>query len=158
MIEPILTKYIHERGAHTLDFYVRHGGYRALEKALAMTPDQIIETVKTGTSKGNRDNWVVGVSSAFTLAVWVGNFDGSPMLRSSGATGAGPLFHQVMQALLRREPSGGRALSRAASSAPSRALSSASPRASDDEPVWVCAASGLLAAPACPHPFPAVPL
>ncbi|HTV20234.1 MAG TPA: penicillin-binding protein 1C, partial [Polyangiaceae bacterium] len=96
--------------------------------------------VKTGTSKGNRDNWVVGVSSAFTVAVWVGNFDGSPMLRSSGATGAGPLFHEVMESLLRREPGKGGA-----------ALTSASQGTSGREPVGVCAASGQLAGPDCPH-------
>jgi penicillin-binding protein 1C len=44
--------------------------------------------VKTGTSKGNRDNWVVGFTPALTVAVWVGNFDGSPMLHSTGVTGA----------------------------------------------------------------------
>jgi penicillin-binding protein 1C len=96
--------------------------------------------VKTGTSKGNRDNWTVGVSPELTVAVWVGNFDGSPMLRSSGASGAGPLFHEVMEAALRRGPG-------QASQAPAGALGSGAGR----EPVWVCAASGLLAGPACPH-------
>jgi penicillin-binding protein 1C len=41
--------------------------------------------VKTGTSKGFRDNWTVGYTDAVTVAVWVGNFDGSPMLALSGA-------------------------------------------------------------------------
>jgi penicillin-binding protein 1C len=55
---------------------------------------------KTGTSKGYRDNWTVGFSSAVTVAAWVGNFDGSPMDRVSGITGAGPLFHAVMAAAM----------------------------------------------------------
>lgn len=96
--------------------------------------------VKTGTSKGNRDNWVVGVSARSTVAVWVGNFDGSPMLRSSGATGAGPLFHDVMNAALRRNPAGA-----------SAALAEPPLAPSDAEPLWVCAASGQLAGPDCPH-------
>jgi penicillin-binding protein 1C len=96
--------------------------------------------VKTGTSKGNRDNWVVGVSAAFTVAVWVGNFDGSPMLRSSGATGAGPLFHEVMEAALRRDPDWGRV-----------PLAPAGLVASERTPIAVCAASGQLAGPDCPH-------
>jgi penicillin-binding protein 1C len=56
---------------------------------------------KTGTSKGYRDNWAVGFTREFTVAVWVGNFDGSPMVRSSGVTGAAPLFRDVMLAAMR---------------------------------------------------------
>ncbi|HEX4337611.1 MAG TPA: penicillin-binding protein 1C [Polyangiaceae bacterium] len=60
---------------------------------------------KTGTSKGYRDNWAVGFTHEVTVAVWAGNFDGSPMLGSSGITGAAPLFHDVMLAAMRgREP------------------------------------------------------
>lgn len=53
--------------------------------------------VKTGTSKGARDNWTLGFSEAVTVGVWVGNFDGTPMTGASGVSGAGPLFHAVMQ-------------------------------------------------------------
>lgn len=52
--------------------------------------------VKTGTSRGHVDNWTVGFTRARTVAVWVGNFDGAPMLGVSGVTGAGPLFKRVM--------------------------------------------------------------
>jgi penicillin-binding protein 1C len=62
---------------------------------------------KTGTSKGYRDNWTVGFTRAVTVAVWVGNFDGSPMSAVSGVTGAGPVFHSVMEAAMRDRPSGG---------------------------------------------------
>ncbi|UUZ49903.1 hypothetical protein LP420_07110 [Massilia sp. B-10] len=30
--------------------------------------------VKTGTSKDMRDNWCVGYTDRYTVAVWVGNF------------------------------------------------------------------------------------
>jgi penicillin-binding protein 1C len=61
--------------------------------------------VKTGTSKGYRDNWTIGYTKEITVGVWVGNFDGSPMVRSSGITGAGPLFREVMlAAMVGREP------------------------------------------------------
>jgi penicillin-binding protein 1C len=60
---------------------------------------------KTGTSKGYRDNWTVGFTHEVTVAVWAGNFDGTPMIGSSGITGAAPLFHDVMLAAMRgREP------------------------------------------------------
>jgi penicillin-binding protein 1C len=60
---------------------------------------------KTGTSKGYRDNWTLGYTREVTVGVWVGNFDGSPMVRSSGVTGAAPLFRDVMVAAMSgREP------------------------------------------------------
>lgn len=55
--------------------------------------------VKTGTSKGYRDNWVIGYTPEYVVAVWVGNSDGSPMEKVSGITGAGPLFRDIMLTL-----------------------------------------------------------
>lgn len=52
--------------------------------------------VKTGTSKGYRDNWCVGYTPKHVVGVWVGNSDGSPMREVSGITGAGALFRDVM--------------------------------------------------------------
>lgn len=52
---------------------------------------------KTGTSRAYVDNWTVGFTRERTVAVWVGNFDGRPMQRVSGITGAGPLFSRVMR-------------------------------------------------------------
>ncbi|NBC85970.1 MAG: hypothetical protein GVY25_07235, partial [Bacteroidetes bacterium] len=54
---------------------------------------------KTGTSKDYRDNWTAGFTPEHTVVVWVGNFDGSPMRRISGVTGAGPLFHAIVSHL-----------------------------------------------------------
>jgi penicillin-binding protein 1C len=61
---------------------------------------------KTGTSKAFRDNWCVGYTAEVTVAAWVGNFDGSAMDQVSGITGAGPLFHAVMDAATARRPPG----------------------------------------------------
>jgi penicillin-binding protein 1C len=60
--------------------------------------------VKTGTSKGYRDNVTVGYTPEVTVAVWVGNFDGSPMAGVSGVSGAGPLFHDALVAASRARP------------------------------------------------------
>jgi len=59
--------------------------------------------VKTGTSKDMRDNWCVGFSRRHTVAVWVGNFDGSPMHDVSGISGAAPAWLDLMNALNRPE-------------------------------------------------------
>jgi penicillin-binding protein 1C len=55
--------------------------------------------VKTGTSKDMRDNWCVGYSRRYTVAVWVGNFSGRPMRNVSGITGAAPAWLEIMDAL-----------------------------------------------------------
>ncbi len=65
--------------------------------------------VKTGTSKDMRDNWCVGFSDHYTVAVWVGNFSGEAMWNVSGITGAAPVWIEVMnwlhRELLSRAPS-----------------------------------------------------
>ncbi|HMD02203.1 MAG TPA: penicillin-binding transpeptidase domain-containing protein, partial [Candidatus Baltobacteraceae bacterium] len=61
--------------------------------------------VKTGTSSDFRDTWTAGFSRDYTVAVWVGNFDGSPMRGVSGVTGAAPLWSRIMLHLHeRRDP------------------------------------------------------
>jgi penicillin-binding protein 1C len=59
--------------------------------------------VKTGTSKDMRDNWCIGFSTRYTVAVWVGNADGQPMHDVSGMHGAAPVWHDLMRELHRRE-------------------------------------------------------
>ncbi|WP_408589322.1 penicillin-binding protein 1C [Novosphingobium sp.] len=59
---------------------------------------------KTGTSKAMRDNWCIGFSDRFTVAVWVGNLEGDPMRAVSGTSGAAPVWRDVMIALHRDRP------------------------------------------------------
>jgi penicillin-binding protein 1C len=59
---------------------------------------------KTGTSKNFRDNWCVGYTNRFLVAVWAGNFDARPMGRVSGITGAGPLWRRVMRLMADQLP------------------------------------------------------
>lgn len=62
--------------------------------------------VKTGTSQAYRDNWTIGYTREVTVGVWVGNFDLRPLRNSSGVTGAGPIFHSVMLAAVKRAHGG----------------------------------------------------
>jgi penicillin-binding protein 1C len=59
---------------------------------------------KTGTSKAMRDNWCIGYSDRFTVAVWVGNLEGDPMRAISGTSGAAPVWRDVMLGLHRSQP------------------------------------------------------
>jgi penicillin-binding protein 1C len=90
--------------------------------------------VKTGTSHHFTDNWAVGVTGGFTVAVWVGNFSGRPMRQVSGVTGAGPLLHRALVDVARRYEPG----------------VLASPAAAGAVRVAVCRLSGLLAGAQCP--------
>jgi penicillin-binding protein 1C len=55
--------------------------------------------VKTGTSSNFRDTWTVGFSRDYTVATWVGNFNGEPMQHISGVSGAAPLWQRIMMHL-----------------------------------------------------------
>lgn len=99
-------------------------------------------SVKTGTSKGYRDNWAVGFTDRVTAAVWVGNFDGSAMNDVSGVTGAGPILHAALVAADARV----RPVGAAAERAPDEALAS-----EGLVPTWVCPLSGERPGPDCPH-------
>jgi penicillin-binding protein 1C len=52
--------------------------------------------VKTGTSSNYRDTWTVGFTTDYTVATWVGNFDGQGMENVSGVTGAAPLWNRIL--------------------------------------------------------------
>ncbi len=90
--------------------------------------------VKTGTSRHFTDNWAVAATGRFTVAVWVGNFNGRPMDGVSGVTGAGPLLHRTVLATARRYPPG--------------AL--AAPSSAGAVPLAICRLSGMRAGPDCP--------
>ena len=70
-----------------------------LENVLA---PRFFAAVKTGTSKDMRDNWCVGFTANFTIGVWVGNFDGSPMRDVSGVSGAAPVWLELANTLQRK--------------------------------------------------------
>jgi penicillin-binding protein 1C len=91
--------------------------------------------VKTGTSRHFTDNWAVGVTAGFTVAVWVGNFNGHPMEGVSGVAGAGPLLAHAMLLAANRMPAG----------------DLVRPEAVGAMAVDICAVSGMLAGPACPR-------
>ena len=89
---------------------------------------------KTGTSRHFTDNWAVATTATFTVAVWVGNFNGRPMQGVGGITGAGPLLHRAVLLTARRYPPGD-----LPEPAPAGLVAAR-----------VCRLSGLLATPDCP--------
>lgn len=93
--------------------------------------------VKTGTSTGFRDNWTVGWAGEWVVGVWVGNFDGKPMGRVTGITGAAPTWARVLDRAIR-----------------ARDVGFVSPPAWETPPDWVredvCALSGANATERCP--------
>ena len=90
---------------------------------------------KTGTSRHFTDNWAVGVTGRFTVAVWVGNFSGRPMDGVSGISGAAPLLRRAMLVTAGRYPPGALPTPQEAGLVPGR----------------ICLLSGKLAHDGCPH-------
>lgn len=62
-------------------------------------------SVKTGTTDNKKDNWTVGYTPEYLVAVWVGNNNGDPMnpYLTSGITGAAPIWQRVMMYLLQNK-------------------------------------------------------
>jgi len=87
---------------------------------------------KTGTTKDYRDNWAIGYTPDWTVAVWVGNFNGESMAKVSGISGAGPILRDV--ALLLWQRLGAREF----------------PVPAGVRRVEVCPLSGLVPGPWCP--------
>jgi membrane carboxypeptidase/penicillin-binding protein PbpC len=57
--------------------------------------------VKTGTTNDFRDNWTLGYTPDLSVGVWVGNHDYTPMVNSTGLTGAAPIWADFMQAAMK---------------------------------------------------------
>ena len=51
---------------------------------------------KTGTTNDFRDNWTLGYTPDLVTGVWVGNADYTPMVNTTGLTGAAPIWSQFM--------------------------------------------------------------
>ncbi|MBK7861057.1 MAG: penicillin-binding protein 1C [Archangiaceae bacterium] len=101
------------------------------------TPRDTVKVAwKTGTSYAYRDAWTVGVAGRYLLAVWVGNFDGTPNPAFVGRSAAAPLFFDVLDGLRPRL-----ATREGARHPPPSRLAE----------VEVCATSGLKVGPHCPH-------
>jgi 1A family penicillin-binding protein len=63
-------------------------------------------SVKTGTTNDYKDNWTIGYTPQYVVAVWVGNNDRTPMQGVvSGLTGASPIWNTLMTHMLKdKEP------------------------------------------------------
>ena len=89
---------------------------------------------KTGTSYGQRDGWAIGVSPQWTIAVWVGNFEGQGNANLSGSGCAGPILFEIFN-YLPKDP----------------ALSWFIKPENDLDKINICMDTGFLAGDYCPH-------
>ena len=56
-----------------------------------------VAAAKTGTTNDFRDNWTLGYTPDLAVGVWVGNADYTPMVNTTGLTGAAPMWAEFMQ-------------------------------------------------------------
>jgi len=57
---------------------------------------------KTGTTDSFRDNWTMGYTPDVAVGVWVGNADYTPMINTTGLTGAAPIWSNVIQGAIQQ--------------------------------------------------------
>ncbi len=76
---------------------------RAFGGAPSMNPPFHL-SIKTGTSTRYRDCWSAAYCPRYTIAVWVGNFDGRPTAQQSGATVAAPIMADLAAVLFAAAP------------------------------------------------------
>jgi penicillin-binding protein 1C len=105
---------------------------RIFGSSSAMNPPYRL-AIKTGTSTHYRDLWAVAYTPEYTLAVWVGNFDGRPTANQSGASVAAPIVADLAEILF-------------AGSSPSAFKKPAGVATGE-----VCAFSGFRLGPGCLH-------
>jgi penicillin-binding protein 1C len=90
--------------------------------------------LKTGTTRGYTDDLAFGTTREYTVGAWAGNFDGSPTAGVMAMQGAAPLVRAAFVALAARF---------------------GTPAAPEEPPGLehgdVCALSGMLPGPDCPH-------
>ena len=90
--------------------------------------------LKTGTTRAYTDNLAFGTTAEYTVGAWGGNFDGSPTAGVMAMQGAAPLVRAAFVALAARF-----------------GTPTAPERPAGLERGEVCALSGMLPGPDCPH-------
>ncbi|MFH1262473.1 MAG: penicillin-binding protein 1C [Pseudomonadota bacterium] len=95
---------------------------------------------KTGTSFGFRDAWTAGIFGPYVLVVWLGNFRGEGNPALIGIRAAAPLFFRIVDAVRAERPE----ISDRLPGQPPKGVSLVS----------VCAISGKIPGPNCPHKRP----
>lgn len=100
-VASLIGNILSDRDARGLEF--GHG-------SILNTPIPI--AAKTGTSNDFTDAWAVGFSRHYTVGVWMGNMDRSPMIEVSGSVGPGYILHSVFAELNRGDEQSALLLSR----------------------------------------------
>jgi len=109
----VLFKHKEESGEKVLDadvaFLISHILYDNVARTETFGPNSYLNvsgrtvSVKTGTTDQKRDNWTVGYTPSYSVGVWVGNNDNTPLdpRIASGITGASPIWNKVMTRVLK---------------------------------------------------------
>ena len=124
-IEPVTITRVEDSQGRVLKVWEAAAGERVLDERVAYLITDILSdnlarapsfgegsalrlsrpaAAKTGTTTDWRDNWTVGYTPDLVVGVWAGNADNSPMNHVSGVTGAAPIWHDVMEELLKGRP------------------------------------------------------
>lgn len=95
---PVYKRFMKQNTAHQITHILRSAppppGYAP------KTSDMILPIAfKTGTSYGHRDAWCIGYSAQYTVGVWTGRPDGTPVAAQMGRVNAAPIVFQIFSFL-----------------------------------------------------------
>lgn len=96
--QPLRTSVIAEEYAYQITSVLSDRNARAPMFGTNSALDLPFEAaVKTGTTNDFRDNLTLGYTPKLTVGVWVGNPDYTPMISTTGLSGAAPIWNEFMQ-------------------------------------------------------------
>jgi len=97
---PLAPRYLMSPGAAWIIRRILSESRRpGLDAVPSMKSDRHRIAWKTGTSYGYRDAWSIGVDARYTVGVWVGRPDGTPMPGHYGAVTASPIMFSIFDML-----------------------------------------------------------
>ncbi|MBP7760197.1 PBP1A family penicillin-binding protein [Candidatus Saccharibacteria bacterium] len=92
-----------EQASYLISHMLSDNSARAPSFGSSLTINGRTIAVKTGSTNDNRDAWTIGYTPSIAAGVWVGNNENEPM-NAGGAPLAGPIWRQVMVAILGSSP------------------------------------------------------
>ena len=104
----MMTNVLSDNAARNIEFGPCSSLYlytNTTQQCYAGNPGKVIPAAaKTGTSNSFVDNWTMGYTAHYTVGVWAGNNNNSPMINVTGVDGAGPIWNDVQLYLNKNLP------------------------------------------------------
>lgn len=79
------------------DNFARRYEFAGIDTLTMQDWNNQVVAAKTGTTDDFKDNWTIGYTTNLVVGVWSGNANGDPMQGVIGVTGAGNIWHEIIE-------------------------------------------------------------